>query len=152
MVEDLFSKFSTLLERGLEATAAKITGEIKADLQNIGSRMDAIEGKLDQTAAVSHQNSDLIQSLQDQLDTAFSRIDDLENRPRRLNFRIRGLPETILTVTAATQELMKSLIPNIPSSRLELDRVHRTLGPPRKDGSLGTSLPNRIIMTLKKRS
>lgn len=79
LMEDLFLKFSTLLEKGLDATATKITGEIKADLQNIGSRMDATEGKLDQTAAVSHQNADLIQTLQDQLDTAFSQIDDLEN-------------------------------------------------------------------------
>lgn len=69
---DLYLKLSTLLEKGLASTAAKITGDIKADLQIIGSRMDAIECKLDQTAAVSHQNSYLIEILHDQLDTAFS--------------------------------------------------------------------------------
>ncbi|XP_077341249.1 uncharacterized protein LOC143986718 [Lithobates pipiens] len=65
---------------GLASTAAKITGEIKSDLQNIGQRIEAIESKLDVTAAVANQNSDLIHSMQDQLDTALSRIDDLENR------------------------------------------------------------------------
>lgn len=97
--------------------------------------MEAIETKLDQTAAASQQNTDLIQTLQDQLDTAVSRIDDLESGSRRFNFRIRGLPESILDVTAATQDLMKTLIPSIPPHRLELDRAHRAVGPPRKDGS-----------------
>lgn len=99
---DLYLKLSALLEKGLNSTAAKMTRENKADLQNIGFRMDATECKLAQTAAVSHQRSDLIQTLCDQLDTDFSRIDDLENRSRRYNFRIRGLPETILGVTTAT--------------------------------------------------
>lgn len=80
---DLYLKLSALLDKGLASTAAKITGDIKVDLQNIGSMMEAIESKLDRSAAVSHQNSDLIQILQDQLDTAFSRTDDLENRSRR---------------------------------------------------------------------
>lgn len=114
--------------------------------------MDAIEGKLEQTAAVSHQNYDLIQSLQDQLDAANSRIDDLENRSRRLNFRIRGLPESVTDVAAATQDLMRELIPNIPTACLELDRVHRALGPPGKMVPQGTLLPNRITMKSKKLS
>lgn len=35
----------------------------------------------------------------------------------------------------ATQDLMRSPTPNIPLPRLELDRAHRALGPPRTDGS-----------------
>lgn len=40
---DLYDKLSALLERGLATTAAKITGDIKSDLQNIGSRIEVIE-------------------------------------------------------------------------------------------------------------
>lgn len=90
---------------------------------------------MDLTAAVSNQNLDPIQTLHDQLDTALSRIDDLENRSRRYNFQIRGLPETITDVSAATQDLIKSLLPNTQQQELELDRAHRALGPPRKNGS-----------------
>lgn len=46
-IEDLYLKFSSLLDRGLASTADKIMWEIKADLQNIGARMEAIETKLD---------------------------------------------------------------------------------------------------------
>lgn len=78
-LEDLFQKLSELLDRGLATTAAKITGDIKADFQNLGSRMEAIEHKLDTTVARANQYMDLIHVLQNQLDIVLSRIDDLEN-------------------------------------------------------------------------
>lgn len=59
-ISDPFNKLSELLDRGLTPTAAKITGEIKADLQNFGDRMEAIELKLDSTVAQTNQNSDHI--------------------------------------------------------------------------------------------
>lgn len=81
--------------------------------------------------------------LQDQLDIALSRIDDLENRSRRENFRIRGLPESITDTISVVQDFLKQIIPDIPSHKLEIDRAHRTLGPLRKDG-----LPRDIVVKL----
>ena len=135
LMDDLFLKFSMLLERGLSQTAAKITNDLKGDFQALGSRIEAIESKMEETVAATSQNSGQIQTLQDQLEVALSRIDDLENRSRRSNIRIRGLPETILNVPEAVQDLIKYLIPSVAPQHLELDRAHRALGPPRKDGS-----------------
>lgn len=134
-VQDIFLRFSELLEKGLAQTAAKITGDIKVDFQSLGERMGAIESKLDITVSRANQNTAQIQLLQEQLETAIARIDDLENRSRRQNLRIRGLPESITDTSEAVQDLFKSLIPNISQNRLELDRAHRALGPPRKDGN-----------------
>lgn len=127
---------SELLDRGLAQKANKITSDIRADFQNLGSRMKAIEQKLDITVSRANQNTDHIQVIKDQLEVALSRIDDLENRLRRDNFRIRGLPETITDIPKAVQDLIKNLIPSIPPHKLELDRAHRSLGPLRKDRSL----------------
>lgn len=76
----MFLKFSEMLDHGLSSTAAKITGEIKADIQNLGSCMEPTESKLDATVTSATQNTDRIQDLQDQLETALSKIDNLENR------------------------------------------------------------------------
>lgn len=81
--------------------------------------------------------------LQDQLDTALSCIDDLENRFRRENFRIRGLPESITDTTSVVQDFLRQIIPDISSHKLEIDRAHRTLGLPRKDGT-----PRDIVVKL----
>lgn len=133
---DVFLKLSDLLDRGLSNTAAKITNEIRSDFQNLGARMEAIEHKLDITVSRANQNTEHIHVIQEQLEVALNRIDDLENRSRRDNFRVRGIPESITDVPKAIQELIKSLIPELPPPiKLELDRAHRSLGPPRKDGS-----------------
>lgn len=134
-VPDLFFKLSELLDKGLTLNAERITGEIRADFQNLGTRIDHIEHKLDVTISRANQHSDQLHFMQEQLDTAQTRIDDLENRLRRDNFRIRGIPETVSDVQAAVQEVIKSLIPSVPVHKLELDRAHRSLGPLRKDGS-----------------
>lgn len=67
--------------------------------------------------AQANQNTACIQVLRDQLDTALSKIDDLENRSRHYNFRIRGLPESVLDI----QGSVKLFIPDIPNHRLEQD-------------------------------
>lgn len=89
----------------------------------------------------ANQNTDHLQLMQDQLKSAQARIDDLENRSRRDNFQVRELPESIMDVHNAVQDIIKSLIPTIPAHKLELDRAHRSLGPFRKDG-----LPRDVVV------
>lgn len=111
---ELFNKLSKLLDRGLTTIAAKITGDIKADFQNLGDRIETMENKLDTTVARANQNCVYIHVIQEQFDNALSKIEDLENRSRRYNFRLRGLLESITDVTAAVQDFIKDLIPDIP--------------------------------------
>lgn len=75
--------------------------------------METIENKLDRTVVATNQNLDHIQTLQEQLDVALFRINDLENRSRRYNIRIRGLSESISNIPAAVQDVIQNLIPNI---------------------------------------
>lgn len=118
--EDLFAKFSTLLERGLANTASQITNSIKSHLNNLGSRIEAMEDKIESNVSTTNQNAAHIQTLQDQLDMALSRIDVLKNRSRRYNFRIRGLPESYTDVPLTVRNIISELIPNVtilPSRR-----------------------------------
>lgn len=78
----MFSKFADLLDRGLSNTASKIATDIKADLQNFGSRMEAIEQKLYRTVARTNQNFDRIQDLQNQLESALLKLDDLKQKQK----------------------------------------------------------------------
>lgn len=117
---------------GLAQTANKITTDIRADFQNLGSRTEAIKHKLDITGSRANQNTEHLQDVQEQLEAALSRIDDLENQSRRDNFRIRGLPGSITDIPEAVQDLIKNLISSNPPHKLELDRAHRSLGPPQE--------------------
>lgn len=50
-----------------------------------------------------------------------AKIDDLENRSRLYNFRIRGLPELITDIPDAVNYFIKDLIPVLHPHRAELD-------------------------------
>lgn len=127
-LSSMMTTFSTILSKGLAITAAQITSMIQA--HNLGARIEIIEMKADQTIARTNQNTARIQELRDQLDTALSKIDDLENRSRCYNFRIRGLPEPIKEVDSVVCSLINVLITDIPEHRLEMDHAHRALQPP----------------------
>lgn len=79
-VADLFPRFADLLDCGLHNTANKITSDIKADLQVLGSRIEVMETKLDATISRTNQNTDCIQMIKEQLEMAMAKIDDFENR------------------------------------------------------------------------
>lgn len=96
---------------------------------------------MDSTVRKVSQNSNMITDLQDRLEEAYTKIEDLENRSRRYNVRIRGLPETHTDLEGAMRELMKDLIPNINTHQMEIDQIHRALTAPRQDG-----LPCDIIV------
>ena len=100
-VTDLFNRISEMLDRGLAQNAERITRDIRADFQCLGNRIETIEHKLDINIARIDQNADHLLFLQEQLEAAQARIENLENRSRRDNFRVRGLPESIVDVHAA---------------------------------------------------
>lgn len=65
--------------------------------------------------------------------TLQSRLEDYENRSRRSNLHIRGIPDTVIDLQSTIMMLFQQLQPAIPIERLEIDRVHRALTP-KKNG------------------
>lgn len=57
----MFNRFAELLDRGLAQTAARITNDIKTDLQLLGSRIETIENRVNSTIDRVNQNTDHIQ-------------------------------------------------------------------------------------------
>lgn len=131
----MMAMFDTMLSKGLSQTANQITTAIQADLQLLCARIETIEIKADQTKSRVNQNTTRIQDLQDQLENAFSKIYNLENRSRRYNFRIQGVPKDADHIV---RTFIKELDHSIPDHRLEMDRAHRALQPPAKTVSRET--------------
>lgn len=116
-----------MLSRGLAQAATQIASAMQADLHNLGARIEAIEQKADHTAARTNQHTARIQDLQEKLDTDLYKIDDLENRSRHYNFRIRGLSETVKDVHSRVCFFIKDLLLDILSYHLKLDKAHGAL-------------------------
>lgn len=119
----------TLIQRVEEAHARDIQ-EIRKEMQTISERVDAGESSI---SALTQRVKDLEQSRETQAATAVDlqlHLEDLEDRSRRNNLRLRGIPEATgaedleATVLAILQGVLDT-----PQTSTELDRVHRTLGP-----------------------
>lgn len=62
------------------------------------------------------------------------RLEDFENRARRSNLRIHGIPEVVVDLQSTITALFQELQPSIPIDRLELDRIHGGLMPCKAEG------------------
>lgn len=127
------SDIETLILRVEEAHTCDIQ-EIRAEIQGISDRVDSGESSL---TILTQRVSALERTQASQTATAVDlqlHMEDLEDRSRRKNLRLRGLPEATgsedleATVVAIFQKVLGTAPP-----KLELDQVHRTLGPKSPD-------------------
>ncbi|CAH2286206.1 Hypothetical predicted protein [Pelobates cultripes] len=108
---------------------------LRTDLAAVEVRVDALETET-QAYRNRHRAAKLATTRQGNLLLTLRRqVEDLENRTRRQNIMICGLPEPDST---PLQETVRALFRQILGERcptdLHFDRIHRALGPQRQDG------------------
>lgn len=118
----------------LEAHTTRLETSLSLKLQSVKVEMTALVKKLESVENEMQkvkEQSDKIRSITD--DTKNILIDhalhimDLENRSRRANIRIRGLPESILQkdLEEQTLRIINIFLEKPPESTIQIDRVHR---------------------------
>lgn len=116
--------FEACVQR-MERSYKQEIAELRRDVTN---RLEDVEHTVEETvtALQSHENILHEHTLQIQ-----QLIYHQENRARRNNIRIRGLPESIDTkdLAPAVIAIFDDLIQKDKDTPLELDQVHRALGP-----------------------
>ncbi|NP_001089569.1 uncharacterized protein LOC734625 [Xenopus laevis] len=137
---DLMGQFKALLQHELAKTAADITNKITGQIHELGQRIDVMETKMDDVVTVLEAHEQDIVQLQKQLKEAHDKLEDTDNRSRRNNLRIRGIPESETDLQAVTHTILSTLLPDLPS---ECDRAHRALRPKSQEGP-----PRDIILRL----
>lgn len=124
-VAPLLEKHTTQIQQLVE--------EFKGQLHQIASKVNHTEARLGETFQDVHELKGKYDSLQKEHLQLCNKIDDLENRSRRCNLRVLGLPETV-----KGPELFKFLqvtLPDLLQIRdtclgMVVERAHR-LGPAR---------------------
>ncbi|CAH2283846.1 Hypothetical predicted protein [Pelobates cultripes] len=84
--------------------------------------------ELKMTGLVTAHNdlTDHMQSFSQQITDMEIKIMDAEDRARRNNLRLKGIPETVTQAELSpyVRDLFKTLIPEAPADMLLLDQVH----------------------------
>lgn len=115
----------------LEDTYKQEIQILKLDIQGIGERVDDTERQASTLSSYVQDHHSALQYLLRKEEEHASHLDDIENRNRRNNIRVRGIPEIILhkDLDLTLQKIFASLMDSSPSNSIELDRAHRALGP-----------------------
>lgn len=132
------------------------TKEIKATVEDIEGRIGSLSSRMDEaeervasletTAGTSERH---VKSLQDEVKQLRDRVEDLDNRGRRCNVKILGIPE--LKEGSDMIQFLQREIPtmlDLQSPSLEIQRAHRVpTGPPRREQREG-GRPRPVLITM----
>lgn len=127
-------------------TVAQALATLKTELMELGNRTDKIETTVDD---ITQSHNELLEenlAIRAELNQIKILCEDLENRNRRSNIRIRGIPETIKQpdLKAYLRNLFSTLVPDLPPEAWRLDRAHRALGNPPPN----SKLPKDVVTKL----
>lgn len=101
--------------------------QTQREVHHLGGRVDAVEASMDKctlsfnTLVTAHNgHAEDISWLKD-------KVADLEDRSRRNNLKLRGVPESVQQqhLEKMAKELFAALVPSLSESDLTIDRIHR---------------------------
>ncbi|CAH2277186.1 Hypothetical predicted protein [Pelobates cultripes] len=130
-------------------TAAELDRHIQGlngDIEALARRTNQAETQLTALAESSRTHSQDLTYLHGKITSSEEELEDLNNRSRRNNIRVRGLPESVPgdRLQATLLGLFRSLLPEAVDRDLEMDRAHRALRAP----ALSPDTPRDVIVRL----
>ncbi|CAH2246996.1 Hypothetical predicted protein [Pelobates cultripes] len=120
--------------------------DMRKDIHEVGTRVNALEEKTDE---LCHMNDTIVEKIQ-RMDAdnkrLMEKLADLEDRSRRNNIRVCGVPETVTQeeLPAYLLRLFQAIQPNLEVADLRLDRAHRVPKPQ----NLAQEVPRDIVTRL----
>lgn len=117
--------------RDLTDTLKSELMEIRSDIRQILSRINSVEETTEKIIAHSSALENKVLAQQRELQDLRLHIDDLENRSRRNNLRIKGMPESVedKDIHTALNSIFSELIGKEDSQNLGIERAHRVYRP-----------------------
>ncbi|CAH2324965.1 Hypothetical predicted protein [Pelobates cultripes] len=118
--------------------------QIKREVRDLSIRTTSVEQHCAELSTAQGDLSQQLKALQYQMEHMEARVADQEDRARRNNLRLRGVPETVLTdeLQIYVQGLLLAYAPDIPTDMLLVDRVHRVTKPKQ----LPDSVPRDVLL------
>uniref|UniRef100_A0A8C5PLJ3 Uncharacterized protein n=2 Tax=Leptobrachium leishanense TaxID=445787 RepID=A0A8C5PLJ3_9ANUR len=134
------------MQTSLAMDIAKIATEVRAEVGALGLRIGELEEGTGDLVAAHNALARTTDTLSHRMDRMELALEDVANRSRRNNIRLRGLPESVQTreLHETVLGLLKRLVPEVPPAKLLMDRIHRALRAPRAD----SQQPRDVIFRL----
>lgn len=134
------------LRSSLHADMLSCVHRFGVELKETVSRVDHIEHKMGEFATTINDLVDANDNNADELDALKAKLADIEDRSRRNNFKIRGIPESVLQsdLRTYTAQLFQAILPDLTELDITMDRIHRLPKP----SHLPDNIPRDVILRL----
>lgn len=115
----------------LEKSIKKEITAVRTDMSHILVRVEETEQRQDTQALAIKEMQDTVTQLAIAQRASLYKLEDLENRNRRNNIRVRGLPEATgdSDLEPSIRGIFNTIMGNPVTAPLRFDRVHRALRP-----------------------
>lgn len=115
----------------IKTTLAAAIAELSIEVRAVTARVVEVEKTTAQQSAVLRHVNRKVDSNTLHLRDLHRQVEDLENRSRRHNLRIRGLPESVENdkLTPTVTGIFNNLLGRPPMSAVKMERIHRALRP-----------------------
>lgn len=88
---ELLIKFNKILQKALHHTFQQITGKLLSEVRDVGQRTAELESQMDDMQGQINKHSRVLEALKEENLNLNAKIEDAENRSRRVNLRLRGI-------------------------------------------------------------
>ncbi len=129
------------LREDIQATNKSVK-EIREELEAIDTAAKQTRDRVDSVQAAALEDRRTVTDLRNQLERLTEKMRDIEDRSRRNNVRLVGLPEGVEGSNAAgfLRVNLSKWIPSLKGRNIEIDRVHHVY-----DGGRGSDRPRTLI-------
>lgn len=109
----------------IKDTLSAAISELRLDLRALNDRVQVVERVTDHHETALHSVNESIDSYTLQMQDMQYHLEDLDNRGRRYNLRIRGLPESIEgeQISQSVVSLFNGLLHQPPQTPIAMERI-----------------------------
>lgn len=127
----------------IKDTLSAAISELRLDIHALTDRVRAVEKMTERHDTQLQKTTRHVDTHTLQMRDMQRHLEDLDNRGRRHNLRVRGLPETIEgeQLLPSITDLFNKLLNRPPQTHIEMERFHRALRPKGRD----TDPPRDIV-------
>lgn len=132
------------LRSSLQADLVSCMHRFNRELRQVEDRVDHIEHKMGEFATTINDLVDASEEKDEDMEWVKAKLADIEDRSRRNNLKIRGIPESVVQADLSTyiNTMFKTLLPEATDMDITVDRVHRLPKP----SHLPDHIPRDVIL------
>ncbi|CAH2284032.1 Hypothetical predicted protein [Pelobates cultripes] len=131
LTTNLMQKMLDAAVNKMQLTVEAAIADLKVNFIDLDARTVHLEGKINEFTVTNAMLGDRLDAIEHRILQHELKLIDVEDRSRRNNIRIRGVPEEIgvQDLESYMRGLFLSIVPDTPSEMLLSDRLHRLARP-----------------------